>query len=781
MTDLVVHGHFYQPPRENPWTELIDRQPTAAPFTDWNARVADECYERMGQAALRSPQGQVAALVNLFSWISFNVGPTLAAWLERERPGVLEAARAGEAAARRRTGAVGALMQPYGHPILPLCVPRERRLQLAWGRADFERRFGTGPRGIWLPECAVDLPTLEDCADAGLAYTIVAPEQIARVRLGTTSEWTAATRDTVDTSRPYRLQLPSGRSFTLFVFNGPLSRGAAFSGLLSGDGEGFLAAAEQAAAKSTVAQPLVLLAADGETFGHHQRAAEEVLAAVLQRARLTGRLRITHLGELAAAAGTPPDEATLVEPSSWSCPHGVGRWSSDCGCGFVTGGHPWREPLRRAMNLLRDRVFALIDRQGGEIFPDPWATLGRFGQVVVAPPRAAAIDDFLTGELQSSSTEQRRRRAALLLELTRQTLFAGTSCGWFFDDIAGIEATQVLRHAARACELTRQLFAVDPEPDMRATLRAARSQREEAGSGEDVYERQALSSRPTAPGVAARYAIRRAPLLIAPAPSTLQAESALHVGAYRIDERSMPARYEDGAATAVTFELSVTHERTEEPVDTGVRLLVRGPFDPIEVSGLSGEPIALDRPGEDELLSLRMARAERAIPALDPARVEALAQLAGDGDRLAVGLPPPLGGMLVGAIRSDLSRASQPSAPLQALLTALGLARLASLNAVQLEPERPKVTQRLAAWTDRLLATPAGSDEATLREALTEARQLLGDRALAPVWAVMRAHATDGQAIARELLEAAGLDRSALTTDDIVMPSADSSPPDTIV
>ncbi|MFN7965652.1 MAG: DUF3536 domain-containing protein [Acidobacteriota bacterium] len=665
MPHLVVHGHFYQPPRENPWTELIDRQPSAAPFRDWNARVSDECYDRIGAAIVRGPDGRVASLVNLFSRISFNIGPTLAAWLEHERPAVLAAAAAGDRDAISRSGAGSALMQPFGHAILPLCAPRERRLQLAWGIADFRRRFGREPLGVWLSECAVDLPTLEDCAALGLRYTILAPEQIARVRPLSGGEWTDVSGDKAPTTRPLLVRLPSGATFTVFVFHGPLSRSAAFSGVLRGRGDAFLDSANAALAAipaaSGDADAILLVACDGETFGHHQKGAEDALADALQRARLSGQWQVSQLGDLLQRV-TPQHEAQLVEPSSWSCTHGVGRWSRDCGCGFVGPegwSHAWRETLRRGVSQLQTRILTLIDRRGAELLRDPWLAIERYGDVLAQPGNHEAATLFVAEHAAPGLDAAGQRRALMLLELVRQTLFAATSCGWFFDDIAGIEAVQVLRHAARASELCRAVFGIDPEPDFIASLSGARANAANAGKGDDVYRQQALSAKPSAMAIAARWMAQQMK-----AGAFVGAAAPMHgeIGAYRVSASESPRVTKHEARSTVAAELDVTHTRSGETTHVSLSVQLDTPFALARVTA-NDAPLELghDLPVVDAWLDEQAQRLIAQLPMPSDEWGNALQQLGVQAGLASAELPAPLSDHLRGRAVQAMREALRPS------------------------------------------------------------------------------------------------------------------------
>jgi hypothetical protein len=740
---LAVHTHLYQPPRENPWFERIERQPSALPFRDWNERVSDECYERLGGAAVRGPDGRVVALVNLFGRISFNIGPTLAAWLESERPEVLTDALAGDRAAIERTGHGAALAQPYGHPIMPLAEPREKRLQLAWGLADFQARFGRRAEGLWFPETAVDIASFEAAADFGLGFTIVAPEQVLRVRPPGSTAWTDVSGQRVPTHRPYRVVLPSGRPFTVYVFDGPLSRAAAFGGTLA-SGEALLGGFRSAlGAMPEDEEGFRLLAADGETFGHHQKGAEEKLAEALVRARMTGLAHVTHLGDLFHRLPARW-EALLAEPSSWSCAHGVGRWERDCGCGAgaaTAGWHwGWRTALRAAVATLRDRLFVLVDRHGGTLFRDPWAAAEAYGEVLVQPPSPERLADFLARHAVPGLDDAGRARAGSLLELIRQVLFSATSCGWFFDDISGLEATQVMRHAARACELSREVFGIDPEPDFAARLRDAESNVPGMGSGADIYRRQLLG---VTRGPADALALHAAHLFDVQQRGKLSNSAvAAAYGAFAVNETSPPLALPGAnGQLSIEGEAQVVHLRTGAANGATYRIAGEELAAPLTIE-IDGRPV--DEPSplvQEALLDLAAERASRQLPVLDPAALEQLAWIVRRSRELGVPLPSPFPEAIAGGARALLGallreQTGDPVTRVRQLRDALAAARGAGLTPEELADLRPLLDRHLAHLARlALVARPAGGARgarpvAELGEALTAAREATGEAVL---------------------------------------------------
>lgn len=478
---LVVHGHFYQPPRENPWTGEVEREPTAAPYHDWNERIHAECY---------APN----AAANNYARISFNFGPTLLSWLERHHPDTYHQIIAADRESISGRGGHGnAIAQAYGHAILPLCNERDRLTQVLWGVADFRFRFGREPEALWLPETAANNATLALLIEQGLRYVILAPEQAKRVRSTTDSDgnvhWIDVSGGKVDTTRPYRFEHPDDahRSIAVFFYDGPLARAIAFEKALTssrGLVERFVHAAQRG--------DLVNVATDGETYGHHFKFGDLGLAHALGVDAKQAGFSITNYGEY--LDHHPPELAVEIdnglagEGSSWSCAHGVDRWTRDCGC--HTGGEAgwnqaWRDPLRVALNFLRDDAALKFETSGGELLRDPWAARNDYISVLLNP--GPAREEFWARHVVRPLSETEQVRAFKLLEMQRSALLMFTSCGWFFSDLAGIETIQVLRYAARALDLQNQLGFAAPRKQFLELLAQATSNRADRGNGADIF------------------------------------------------------------------------------------------------------------------------------------------------------------------------------------------------------------------------------------------------------------------------------------------------------
>jgi alpha-amylase/alpha-mannosidase (GH57 family) len=479
MARIVVHGHFYQPPRENPWTGDIDVQPSAAPFRDWNERVHAECYLNMVFADLQGPGGEL--VVNNFERISFNVGPTLASWMERLHPRTYARILKADRKSVERLGRGNAIAQSFHHTILPLSEERDARTEVRWGLADFRHRFGREPEGMWLPETAVNDDVLGVLVDEGVRFTILAPHQAARSRpfLPLPGKWSS---DPIDTRLAYRWIHPDGseRSLTLFFYDGEIAQNIAFGNPMA-SGSDFLDLFES---RSEAEQHVVHAATDGETYGHHQTFGEIGLAYALFVAAEERDTEITNYAAyLERFAATHEVEIAGGEGTSWSCSHGVGRWKENCGCSTRAGegwNQEWRAPLREAMTVVKAAADEMYERLGAGQLANPWAARDRYVDVVVGK---RSLDEFLIDEAAGDD----RQRAATLLELQRNAMAMFTSCGWFFADIADIETVQILRYAARTLELMEELGETAPYKEFLRVLEQAKSNDPEQGTGADVF------------------------------------------------------------------------------------------------------------------------------------------------------------------------------------------------------------------------------------------------------------------------------------------------------
>jgi alpha-amylase/alpha-mannosidase (GH57 family) len=507
---VCIHGHFYQPPRENPWLETVETQDTAAPYHDWNERVCAECYAPNGAARIVNSKNQITRIVNNYARISFNFGPTLLSWLMENAQRTYRMILDGERRSRKSfKGHSSAMAQVYNHIILPLANRRDRITQIRWGIADYQRHYGTPPEGMWLAETAADTESLELLAQHGIKFTVLAPHQCLHIRsLKDGTGWTETPSASVDTTRPYLVRFDSGVSIAVFFYDGPASRAIAFEGLLN-SGES-LAARLKDGFKDNAQPQLVHVATDGESYGHHHKYGEMALAYALRLLEADKTVKLTNYGGYLAQF--PPEyEAEIVDNTSWSCEHGVERWRSNCGCNSGKPGwnQAWRGPLRQTLDELRDAVAPLTEQEGGKLFRDVWAARDSYIQVVL-DRSAEALDRFFAENQSHSLTEAERVRALELMEMQRHAQLMYTSCGWFFDDISGIETVQVIAYAARVLQLAQDLFGEQAgalEPNFLARLAEARSNVAAAGDGARIYKEQVRTTQLDLEQVAAHYAI----------------------------------------------------------------------------------------------------------------------------------------------------------------------------------------------------------------------------------------------------------------------------------
>ena len=527
---ICVHGHFYQPPRENPWLETVEAQESAAPWHDWNDRITAECYAPNGAARIVNSRNQIIRILNNYARISFNFGPTLLSWLlecaPRVHAAIVHADRRSQA---RFAGHGSAMAQVYNHVIMPLAGTRDRITQIRWGIADFRHRFGRLPEGMWLPETAVDSESLDLLARHGIRFVLLAPHQCAAVRPlpeqrpaakasakeKTEPAWTETPDASVDTTQPYLVRLKEGRSLAVFFYDGPRSRAIAFEGLLN-NGETFAQRLMSGFRPDAGHAQIVHVATDGESYGHHHKYGEMALAWMLhwvqdeEHGADQDDIHLTNYSEF--LANHPPRcEARIVENTSWSCAHGIERWRSDCGC---SGGHAgwnqkWRTPLRESLDWLRDTVAPLVREASAVLFKDPDDARNAYISVILDRSRESR-DGFLAAQATHALTPAERVRAFMLMELERHAMLMYTSCGWFFDDISGIETVQIVAYASRVLQLAAELFggrATSLEDEFVRRLAAAKSNIPEQQDGAAIYNRYVRRMQVGLEQVAAHYAI----------------------------------------------------------------------------------------------------------------------------------------------------------------------------------------------------------------------------------------------------------------------------------
>jgi alpha-amylase/alpha-mannosidase (GH57 family) len=507
---VCIHGHFYQPPRENPWLETVETQDTAAPYHDWNERICAECYATNGAARIVNNKNLITRIVNNYARISFNIGPTLLNWLLENAPRTYRMVLDGERRSRKMFhGHSSAMAQVYNHIILPLASRRDRITQIRWGITDYKHHYGSMPEGMWLAETAADSESLELLALERIKFTVLAPHQCKRTRLlSDGANWADTPAASVDPTHPYLMRFPSGASIAVFFYDGPASRAIAFEGLLN-SGEHF-AARLKAGFRDNSQPQLVHVATDGESYGHHHRHGEMALAYALRLLEGDRNVRLTNYGSFLEMF--PPEyECEIVENTSWSCAHGVERWRSDCGCNGGRQGwnQAWRAPLRAALDELRDALVPLTETEGSKLFRDVWeARDGYIEAVLDHSPQT--VERFFRKHQLRTLTVLERVRALELMEMQRHTQLMYTSCGWFFDDIAGIETVQIIAYAARVVQLAQEVFGAEAkelEPTFLKLLAQARSNDPKAGDGATIYQDQVLTKQLGLEEVAAHYAI----------------------------------------------------------------------------------------------------------------------------------------------------------------------------------------------------------------------------------------------------------------------------------
>jgi len=504
---VCIHCHFYQPPRENPWLETVESQDSASPYHDWNERIARECYLPNGASRILDSDHRIAKIVNNYSKISFNFGPTLLSWMEERAPEGYQRILDGDRESQKLfSGHGAALAQAYNHTILPLSNSRDKRTQILWGIKDFQRRFARDPEGMWLPETAVDLETLEILSAEGIKFTILAPRQAAQLRVDQDSPWIDLEYG-ADSRHSYACNLASGRTIGLFFYDGALATAVAFEKLLF-SGENFARRLLSHFDPEGDSAQLMHVATDGETYGHHHSHGDMALAYVLQYIEQNKLARITNYGEY-FAMHSPTQEIRIKEKTSWSCAHGIARWEDNCGCN--SGGRPgwtqeWRRPLREAFDCLRDDLLADYELNAKKLLKDPWSARDDYIAAVL-DRSPASVESFLAQHSTHRLSAGEEVRVLRLLEMQRHLMLMYTSCGWFFDEPTGPETVQVLQYAARGVQLSQQLFGGNREEQFLKKLEAVRSNIPEFGNGRDIYERFVRPAMLDLSGVAAHYAI----------------------------------------------------------------------------------------------------------------------------------------------------------------------------------------------------------------------------------------------------------------------------------
>ncbi|HEY9047381.1 MAG TPA: DUF3536 domain-containing protein [Ohtaekwangia sp.] len=502
---ICIHGHFYQPPRENAWLEVIEVQDSAHPYHDWNERISAECYGPNAASRILNEKGVIKNIINNYSKISFNYGATLLSWMQEYDRETYDAIIEADRESIKTFGGHGsAIAQVYNHIILPLANKRDKETQIVWGIRDFVHRFGRMPEGMWLAETAVDIESLELLAANGIKFTILAPRQAKSIRKIGELLWTGVTTESIDTRRPYSCKLPSGKSIALFFYDGHIAQGVAFDGLLY-DGKKFadrlLGSFDE---RSDTAQ-LIHIATDGETYGHHHKHGDMALAYCLDHIERNTQCNLTNYAEF-LAKHPPVYEAEIHENSSWSCVHGVERWRDNCGCN--SGGKPtwhqrWRKPLRETLNWLRDELALIFEREASNVLKDPWKARQDYINVILE-----RSDENIRKFLKEHCLKDvEQNRVLRLMEVQRNAMLMFTSCGWFFDEISGIETTQIMQYACRAIQLVSQISETNLEEEFLRRLETAPSNIPSLENGAQVYRKFVLPSKTNLQRVGMHYAV----------------------------------------------------------------------------------------------------------------------------------------------------------------------------------------------------------------------------------------------------------------------------------
>ncbi|HQY19812.1 MAG TPA: DUF3536 domain-containing protein [Ignavibacteria bacterium] len=503
---LCIHGHFYQPPRENAWTNEIEPQPSAAPFHDWNERIYQECYKPNTEAIIVDSHDNVVKRVNNFEYFSFNFGPTLLSWIRHKHPKTYEKIiEADRISADKYDGHGNAIAMVYSHLIMPLANRRDKITQIKWGVADFIFNFGREPEGIWLAETACNEETLEVLCDEGIKFVILDPSQAEKVRSldkdKNNGKWEDVSSGNIDPRNPfvYYPEKNKKKFINIFFYDGPLSKNIAFDDHIFSS-EKLLNRLRQVPVDHKNGDKLISVGVDGETFGHHKHYAERSLSYLFSDLIPESEFEITNFGKY-LADHEPENEVKIKkgyrgEGTSWSCLHGVGRWKENCGCGRTDDfpSQEWRKVLRESLDWLRDELSALFEKTGSDYFTNVWKARNEYIEILLDPSKAM-LEKFYFNNAKRVLTEKEVTTSLELLEMQKFAMLMYTSCGWFFTDISGIETLQILEYTKRAMELSHRITGIDPEPEFLKKLSKAKSNLDKYSDGKDLYEKEIIQKR----------------------------------------------------------------------------------------------------------------------------------------------------------------------------------------------------------------------------------------------------------------------------------------------
>ncbi len=591
---ITIHGHFYQPPRENPYLNAIETQEGAAPFHDWNQRIHSECYRSNAFARVLSANGKLLKIVNNYEYLSFNIGATLLSWMEQyDHETYQRIIDADKASCDRLNGHGNAIAQVYNHIIMPLANHRDRLTQIRWGKADFKARFGRETEGMWLAEAAVDYDTLEVLIAEGIKFIVLAPSQAQRCRPFNhkNGHWHEVSGSQIDPTRPYRCYLkpsvnnvdsktePKERPYIdIFFYDGPISRDMGFGDLLHSS-QNFAARLGQAVRGDHRASQLISVATDGETFGHHKHFTEKAIAYAFTEEFPRRGWTVTNYGHYLSLY--PPSWEVEIKPvTAWSCAHGVDRWQDDCGCGVDISKGKWRRGLRDSLNWLRDRLTLIYAEVGAKYFKNPWVARDAYIHVLRDSLRQGIVNGTKSLEQffqeHGTAAPYSRTDALRLLEMQRHALLMFTSCGWFFEELSRPEGVQILRYAARAIELTADVTGILLEDEFIHHLSHCPSNVEGFGHGAEIYRQLVIPYKVTLKQVAADYAISSA--LFANYTESSPRQTSQQLYCYKIDQLDYQIEHV-GAMTLAIGHIRLTSGITQETVEYIFAVLHLGGYD----------------------------------------------------------------------------------------------------------------------------------------------------------------------------------------------------------
>jgi alpha-amylase/alpha-mannosidase (GH57 family) len=492
---LTIHGHFYQPPRENPWTNEVPKEESASPFHDWNERIYQECYKPNTEAVIINEKGSVVNRVNNYEYMSFNFGPTLLDWIKSKHKHTFDKIiEADRKSVRLKNGHGNAIAQVYNHIIMPLANARDKETQVKWGMKYFRYHFGRESEGIWLSETAVNYDTIEVLINENIRYIILDPSQALKCRKIGDSAFLDVAYGNINPKVPYRCfsRKDSSRYIDIFFYDGPISKNIAFDDLIF-SAERLLDRIDTAKIPGSSIPQLLSIAVDGETFGHHKKFSERTIAYLFSELASRRGYSVVNYAEFLDMQ--PPEWEVILkdgynsEGSSWSCLHGVDRWKKDCGCN--TGSQPgwnqkWREPLRDGLNSLRDKLSVIYEMLGREYFKDVWEARNDYIDLIL-DNSSDNINNFFVRHSKRELNSDEKELCLNMLEMQKYSMYMFTSCGWFFADISGLETKKILEYSKRAVEFGESLSGLDLKSGFLDELKKAHSNIPEFVNGKEIY------------------------------------------------------------------------------------------------------------------------------------------------------------------------------------------------------------------------------------------------------------------------------------------------------